>query len=916
MVNSWPSRLQPDMGQMSSQLQAPLPDASTTEHQGKGRNKGTKSKKRKRKSAEMERPIDQEDAESAFTLMQISKAQIQNSRAPYYEENHALSAQLPAGSPPMRSSTEPVRRSKSRKTNNKRRINKRGRTDVYDIPSSDDPSNGAEQYPDLPSSPPSPTGRSSLSPYRRNFPPINALDDIPTDDEDVAEYEEYAKDTASTDPPALLDHDIFSFSQQPPNHFDQDEVSESIHHTSQLPTNVHALPQSAGTQKKKKRKRRTDDQAKPAQQQGQHTAQSDFEAFDDLFQISMGSANLFLKHKGDDMPIDPKLHSINTFPSSTDLGRLNDEDLNVSQKSGKGVGRRGSSQPRKRRRLEEIQGVNTTDLPYMSPYSFEHDQEKIKDQVLPGFEDMQEQSSPRLGSTFPDNAANEVADFSGGEVQVKKNAQRKKQRESKKPKVNEKHAGSEKVEDTKRAEKKKAENGGAFSAAEGLQLDAFRDNHCEANDMTTAQFNSLIQTPMRGNAQVTALFNEIHDVLPYRPRMSVQKFCRRRFHNYVRGTWNADDDEMLKYAVIEKGKAWKEIGDSLGRMPEDCRDRWRNYLDNSEHRNREQWTDAEVVNLCTAILDCMQAMKEDRMRAKIDGEDVPDGGTESDQEVEDMKRISWQAVSDRMGEHGGGRSRLQCSFKWSQLKKREQDEFLNAVKESRDIDVKKSTPAKNPWRARLASRRVGNMKPGDMHALLQAVLDTDVPEEGNIPWKSLGDDELRATWTSMDKKMAWSRLKEKVTGYEVMDYRSIANELLSRTRDEDADALDERWDPELHGDVSQRKSKRKRRKAAKERDKGKGREDAEPRNRRSNEFVIESDGMDGDGQDQATMGAYEPQGHNRYNALSLADDMNGAEEEDDLFIDGGNANGHRSIAGGDLSPEFAGRLQSALTAFN
>ena len=126
-----------------------------------------------------------------------------------------------------------------------------------------------------------------------------------------------------------------------------------------------------------------------------------------------------------------------------------------------------------------------------------------------------------------------------------------------------------------------------------------------------------------------------------------------------------------------------------------------------------------------------------------------------------------------------------------------------------------------------------------------------------------------------------------------MDYRSIADELISRIRDEDVDALDERWDPELHGDVSKRKSK-KRRKAAKQRDKGKGREVANPSNhylQRSNEFVVDSDDMDGDAEDQTTMGAYEPQGYNRYNALSMADNTNGVDEEKDIFHDGRNANG-------------------------
>ena len=887
-----------------------------------------KSKKSKRKSAEMERPTDQEEEESALTLMQMSEAPVQHSKAPYYEKNHAFPAQFVPQSSPMRPSIEPVRKSKIGKTNEKTGKKERVRADIWELTSAEEYSSGAEQYPDVPSTPPGQTDPSSPSPYRPAFPPVNALDEIPTDDDDVAAYEEYAKDTASADPPGLPDHDIFSFSQQPSNPFDQDVVEHGMQGSPQLPTHVYSLPESPGKHKRK-RKRRTDHQENFAHEQGQHVPHFDAETFDDFLQITVNSADLSSIREGDSMPIDPELHSMNAPALSADSSNLTNEDPKTLRKNEKDFGTHGSSQPRKRRRLEELQGANTTDLPYMSPYSFQHDQENIKDQVLPGFEDMQRQSLSGLGSPFSDNAAHQDSIFSGDGAQARKSVRRKKKDQTTTPKSKQERQEKQKDEKTEHAKKDKAENGGSFSTVEAFKLDAFRDNHCEANNMTIWQFNSLIQTPMRGNAQVTALFNEIHDILPYRPRMSVQKFCRRRFHNFSRGTWVAEEDDLLKDAVAVKGKAWKEIGESLGRMPEDCRDRWRNYLVNSEHRNREQWTDAEVVNLCSAILECMQLMKEDRMQAREEGEDIPESGTESDQAAEDMKHINWQAVSDRMGEHGGGRSRLQCSFKWGQLKKREQAEYLKAIKESREIGKKEHTPAKNPWRMKLASKKIANMKPGDIHALLQAVLDANVPEEGNIPWRSLGDDEFRAMWTSTDKKIAWSRLKEKALGSESVDYRSIATEMLSWVTNRDPNALNERWDPQVHGDVNA-KQNGKRKKYTRRKSKGKENQEVDETNgylQRSNEFVNDSDDMDGDAENQAGLGAFEPQDYNRYNALSMADGMDGgmnasngigsmhADADEDMFHDGRNAHGHLPMADGEVSPEFAGRLQSALNGY-
>ena len=932
MSNSRASQPRADMGQMSSQSQVPSQDASASKLQSKSGDRKGKPKKSRNKSVEMERPIDQEEEESARTLLQISKAPMQQSRTPYYEGGRANSAQLIVESSPLRPSTEPIRKSKSRKINDKKGTKKRAR-DIYDFESSEERSIGMAQYPNIPSTPPEQIDRSSPSPYRPAIPPVNALDEIPTDDEDVAEYEEYARDTASSDRPGLPDHEMFSFSQQPSNPFDQDEVEEGMHKARELPTSVCALPQAVEKQKKKKRKRRSDDQEDKqsfAQNQSQYYPPSMSKAIDDLFDIEMISANLFGEHEGDNIPIDPELHSMNALPPSTDLSNFHGDDHNVLQENGRGQGRHGFSQPRKRRRLEELQGANGPGLPYMSPYSLQHDQETIKDQVLPGYEDMQTQESSGLDTSFQDNAGYRDPGFSADGMKVKKSARHGENREIRRAQSKKERENDHEGDDDERAVKAKAENGGSFSAAEGLQLDAFRDNHCEANDMTIWQFNSLIQTPMRGNAQVKALFNEIHDILPYRPRMSVQKFCRRRFHNFTRGPWNPDEDELLKQAVVEKGKAWKEVGDALGRMPEDCRDRWRNYLVNSEHRNREQWTDAEVVNLCSAILECMKLMKEERIRAREAGEDVPEDGTESDQEVDDMKHINWQAVSDRMGEHGGGRSRLQCSFKWGQLKKREQADFLKAVKESRGIETKKPVRAKNPWRMKLASKKVGNMKSGDIYALLQAVVDLDVPEEGNIPWKSLGDAKFRATWTSTDKKAAWSRLKQQIRGSESMDYRSLGNEMLSRIIDDGADSINERWDPDLHGDLSAKKPKKKKRPRMR-RYIGEGNQGIDPANgylQKSNEYVYDSDVMDGTAEDQTRLDGFEPQGYNAYDVLPMSDGMdvpvhasNGVgsvavEEEESLFIDQGDANGRLSMADGEVSPELAGRLQSALTAHN
>ncbi len=43
----------------------------------------------------------------------------------------------------------------------------------------------------------------------------------------------------------------------------------------------------------------------------------------------------------------------------------------------------------------------------------------------------------------------------------------------------------------------------------------------------------------------------------------------------VQGRFSADEDIRLAQLVAERGNKWTEIGAALGRMPNACRDRWR-----------------------------------------------------------------------------------------------------------------------------------------------------------------------------------------------------------------------------------------------------------------------------------------------------------------------------------------------------
>lgn len=404
-----------------------------------------------------------------------------------------------------------------------------------------------------------------------------------------------------------------------------------------------------------------------------------------------------------------------------------------------------------------------------------------------------------------------------------------------KPRGNKKQQGGKKAKNYDPPLDQIAMQGGVWTQAEISRLETFRDSYCTENELSTFQFNALVQSSIRYDKAVTDFFNKVHAVFPYRTRMSVTRVCRRRYHNFpARGTWTQSEDESLKQAVIVKGRSWKAVGEMINRFPEDCRDRYRNYHINAQNRNRESWTDAEILNLCRAVHDCMVKMKEHNELAKSKkfvGREVPESESESDEEVRDMKLINWQIVSDAMGP-GGGRSRLQCSLKWAQLRMTDRAKHMKRVNDAlrgkslTDNDKSKKS-RKGSWRARQALRTLDNLKPGDRYDFLQAFATCKASEEGNIAWKLLGDEAFRSRWTTAERKAALQIFKSEVPEGNNMNYRDIVNRLLTKLMAESSHKLGERLekgqDPDANVEMRKLRSAEKdnRRMALPEKSRGK-----------------------------------------------------------------------------------------------
>ena len=528
---------------------------------------------------------------------------------------------------------------------------------------------------------------------------------------------------------------------------------------------------------------------------GQHTldpdSSIDFEAFDDYCAAyGLGSADVF-DDPSEQSPV------INAGSMAAHVTPTLCRQITVADSEGSTTPRQRNPRRRASRssRQENMPTEDTlvSDTLTHEPYLLNDEQ---SDHVLLGLEDIQRLSSQEFiprGVSPPQSISLSDPRESNVASPTRENADRRSSKSSRSRK------------DPKAASpEEEARTEGKFTGAEISKLENFRDSYCADKNIGIWQFNDLIQATVRERPKAKEMWQDIYAIIPYRKKTTIQRFCRRRFHNYeVRGAWTEEDDRALARAVQEKGNSWVAVGHIMERHPEDVRDRWRNYHVNAENRNREHWTDEEIRNLIVAVHECIRIMKDARKTAKLakyEGRDVPESEAESDQEAADAKLVNWQVVSDRMG---GTRSRLQCSFKWGKLKKHARVEVLKQIEAAqKGLQVPDREPApvkKNLWRQRRAERRVQEMRPGDVYDFLHAVSTCQAAHEETIPWKSLGDKDFRNRWTAADRRAAWAMFKGSVLGAEGFDYQEIVNHLLNNLLANKGDMLDERWDPETHG---------------------------------------------------------------------------------------------------------------------
>ncbi|KAF2147465.1 uncharacterized protein K452DRAFT_293878 [Aplosporella prunicola CBS 121167] len=341
---------------------------------------------------------------------------------------------------------------------------------------------------------------------------------------------------------------------------------------------------------------------------------------------------------------------------------------------------------------------------------------------------------------------------------------------------------------------------GPFTAKELARLDGSVESYREYHNLTQERVNELIQGVSGMDESVRPMWDEITGSLPNRKRQSIYRLCRRRYHNFdKRGSWTQEEDEELRQAHNAAPGRWKEIGQRIGRMPDDARDRWRNYLKCGEAKVTEKWDDNEINKLLNAVHECcdllLKQLPEEHERywrkelsCEVVGKPfwtnpdirdfvhtLPDFLTALRDVVEHRAPsnsgktrraadappfdeggnviIDWNLVSEKMGQR---RSRLQCLMKFRGLERH----FSDSRKPRR--------PDSDSWRLKNGYLMYQRMLPGDKYNIVKTLATMGAADEERIYWARVQSNDPDTDWKPHVRKAALQEMKKLVPPQETL----------------------------------------------------------------------------------------------------------------------------------------------------
>ncbi|PQE19351.1 Myb transcription factor protein [Rutstroemia sp. NJR-2017a BVV2] len=299
---------------------------------------------------------------------------------------------------------------------------------------------------------------------------------------------------------------------------------------------------------------------------------------------------------------------------------------------------------------------------------------------------------------------------------------------------------------------------GKLSQGDTVRVSAAVEAYRNVTDMTQQTLNEIIQ----GNALSEAgkkLWDFIMDEVPDLPKRNVQSWTRRAFHNYAaRGTWTPEQDEELREAFERNPKKWAIIGAELNRLPDDCRDRWRNYL-SVTNLALGPWQQGEERQLREAVKKCIDLIHEDRRGKREFEHDDDDSYHEKD--------IDWMKVSELMD---SSRSHLQCYRKWNRIKTKEQATTDDLMLENIVMD--------DSWGKLKSAQDGAKLRAHEKLQFLQAIRDSGHSKEKDIDWKKI-DEQLDRNHEVMELRICLRGLKQNIPGHEKMKLQNVIARLIA-----------------------------------------------------------------------------------------------------------------------------------------
>ncbi|KXN89584.1 DNA-binding protein REB1 [Leucoagaricus sp. SymC.cos] len=258
---------------------------------------------------------------------------------------------------------------------------------------------------------------------------------------------------------------------------------------------------------------------------------------------------------------------------------------------------------------------------------------------------------------------------------------------------------------------------GKFSAIEEQALQDAIKNYCAKMDYSDDELQEIIFPPKGVDKKDTIEFwQELTAAVPLRPIIAVYHHIRRTQHPLKQqGKWSAEEDARLKQAVVELGQQWEKVSLRVGRMSSDCRDRYRNHIQNREVRVTGPWSKEEEIQLTQIVTD--MTIKQ--------GKDIDND-------------VFWGKVSEHMG---GRRGRQQCRIKWT-------DALSKTIKNEGE---------KPRWSQQ------------DAFILVHKVDSLGVRDDTEIDWKTLADPDWNL-WSAHTLQRRWLTMKRSIKGHENMTH--------------------------------------------------------------------------------------------------------------------------------------------------